>query len=172
MKKLFLVSSFLLLASLVSFGQNDIQIGSPNYNMNNQKQAGFFDYSDPSSVNIKVQLWGYVKYPGYYVIPARSNINDLLSLAGGPMEDALLDDVRIFKTKEDGTSVLLKYNYNDLVWEDSLKTQIFFPRLQAGDMIVVPGEPRYFVRQDIAFYLGIVTALASLTALILSIVNN
>jgi hypothetical protein len=171
MKNLFLISTLFILISGISYGQNDVQIGSPNYNLNNQRQGGMFDYSDPSSVNIKVQLWGYVKYPGYYIIPARSNINDLISYAGGPMEDASLEDVRVFKITEDGTNVMLKYNYNSLMWEDSLTTRISFARLQAGDMVVVPGEPRYFVRQDIAFYLSVVTALASLAALILSIVN-
>lgn len=170
MKKLLIVSSFLFLVSSgLTFAQDDIQIGTPYSQLNNQRQGGLFDYSDPASVNIKVQLWGYVKYPGYYIIPARSNINELISLAGGPTEDALLEDVRVVKNKEDGSTVMLKYNYNDLMWEDTLTTKINFERLQAGDIVVVPGEPRYFLRQDVSFYLSVVTALASLAALILSI---
>ncbi|HMN48719.1 MAG TPA: SLBB domain-containing protein [Ignavibacteriaceae bacterium] len=167
-KKLFFILSILFL-SQISFAQDDIQIGSPYNNTNNQRQGGMFDYSDPSSVNIKVQLWGYVKFPGFYIVPARSTINELISLAGGPNEDALLSDIRVLKTTVDSTTVMLKYNYNDLMWEDSLKTKIKFVRLQAGDIIIVPGEPRYFVRQDISFYLSVVTALASLAALIISI---
>ena len=66
---------------------------------------------------------------------------------------------------------MVNHNYNDMVWEDEIKKQINFVRLEAGDIVVVPGEPRYFVREDIAFYLGIVTTLASLTALILSIIS-
>ena len=58
------------------------------------------------------------------------------------------------------------------MWKDSLNKKIYSVRLQAGDIVVVPGEPRYFVRQDIMFYLAIVTTLASLAALILSIINN
>ena len=58
-----------------------------------------------------------------------------------------------------------------MVWEDEIESQISFVRLEAGDIVVVPGEPRYFAREDIAFYLGIVTTLASLTALILSILS-
>lgn len=170
MKIFFLVSSLIILMSYqYSFAQDDIQIGTPYSQLNNQRQGGLFDYSDPSSVNIKVQLWGYVKYPGYYIVPARSNINELISLAGGPTEDALLEDVRVVRTKEDGNSYMLKYNYNDLMWEDSITTKINFDRLQAGDIVVVPGEPRYFLRQDVSFYLSVVTALASLAALILSI---
>jgi len=67
---------------------------------------------------------------------------------------------------------MVKYNYNNFMWKDSLNKKIYSVRLQAGDIVVVPGEPRYFVRQDIMFYLAIVTTLASLAALILSIINN
>ncbi len=64
---------------------------------------------------------------------------------------------------------MVKYNYNDIMWEDNLKTKIYSVRLQAGDIVVVPGEPRYFARQDVSFYMSIVTGLASLAALIISI---
>lgn len=64
---------------------------------------------------------------------------------------------------------MLRYNYNDTIWEESLINNFSIVRLEAGDIIVVPGEPVYFVRQDISFYLSVVTALASLAALIISI---
>ncbi len=168
MKKTLFIIMLLCISSQLSLAQDDIQIGNPNGTVR-QVQGGLFDYSDPSGINIKVQLWGYVKYPGFYIIPARSNINELISLAGGPTEDALLNDVRVLKIKDDSTTTLLKYNYNDLMWSENLTTKITIARLQAGDVVVVPGEPRYFLRQDVSFYLSIVTALASLAALIISI---
>lgn len=64
---------------------------------------------------------------------------------------------------------MLRYNYNDTMWEESLINNFSIVRLEAGDIIVVPGEPVYFVRQDISFYHSVVTALASLAALIISI---
>ncbi|HQF43271.1 MAG TPA: SLBB domain-containing protein [Ignavibacteriaceae bacterium] len=157
----------LLPFSILLYAQDDVQIGS-NLNNYRQAQGGLFDYSDPSGINIKVQLWGYVKFPGYYIIPSYSNMSDLLSFAGGPLEDAILKDVRIYR-RTDEKSELFKYNFNDLLWEDSLKTDFSFPKLNAGDVVVVPGEPRYFLRQDISFYLSLTTALASIVALIISI---
>jgi len=168
MKKTLFIIILLCASSQISFAQDDIQIGNPNGNIR-QVQGGLFDYSDPSGINIKVQLWGYVKYPGFYIIPARSNVNELISLAGGPTEDALLNDIRVLKIKDDSTITMLKYNYNDLMWSDDLLTKITIAKLQAGDVVVVPGEPRYFLRQDVSFYLSVVTALASLAALIISI---
>ncbi|MEO8233120.1 MAG: SLBB domain-containing protein [Ignavibacteriota bacterium] len=168
MKKIFFISLFSFLFAITVFAQDDVQIGS-NLNNYRQTQGGLFDYSDPSGINIKLQLWGYVKYPGYYVIPSNSTLNDLLSFAGGPLEDAMMNDIRIYRQKETKDNKLTKYDLNDLLWNDSLSTEIVFPNLHAGDVVLVPGEPRYFLREDIAFYLSITTALASLAALIISI---
>ncbi len=164
---LIIITVFIFLAPVAA--QEDIQIGSLKYDQ--RYQSGFFDFSDPTGINIKVQLWGYVKYPGYYIIPARSSANDLISLAGGPTQDALMEDIRILRTNLDSSNTIYRYNYNDLLWGDEFNEPIKFPRLYAGDMIIVPGEPRYFVRQDISFYLSITTALASTAALILSIIK-
>jgi len=167
-----LVIILIVLCTISPFGfiyaQDDIQIGSTG---RTNATGALYDYSSPSAVNIKVQLWGYVRYPGFYIIPAGTSINELLSLAGGPMEDANLSDIRVVKIKEGSQTVMMKYNYNDLVWEDKLKTQIQFTRIDAGDIIVVPGEPRYFVREDISFYLGLLTAIASLAALVISVIS-
>lgn len=151
-----------------AYSQDDIQIGS--HGATGNQNGGLFDYSDPSAVNIKVQLWGYVEFPGYYIVPSGFSINELISLAGGPTQDALLNDIRVIKLREGSKTVMMKYNYNDMMWDESINSQINYVRLDAGDIVVIPGEPRYFVREDIAFYLGIVTTLASLAALIISII--
>jgi hypothetical protein len=165
--------SFLFITGFytLTHSQDDIQIGSPSGRVLTAPSGAYYDYSSPSEINIKVQLWGYVRYAGFYIVPSGISINELISYAGGPTEEARLDDIRVTKIKEGTQTKMIKYNYNDIVYEDEIKSQINFVRLEAGDIVVVPGEPRYFVREDIAFYLGIVTTLASLTALILSIIS-
>jgi hypothetical protein len=171
--KLLLTFATCILSLSSLFAQEDIQIGGTEYRLN--QQTGFFDFSDPDAINIKVQLWGYVRYPGYYVIPARSSVNELISLAGGPLEDAKIEDIRIIRANVDSSTSMFKYNYNAFLWEDELGTIVKFPRLLAGDMIMVPGEPRYFVREDITFFLQIFTALAAITsaaAIIISVTKD
>ena len=158
---------FVVLSTLI-YAQQDIQIGSPN--TNRTSQGGLYDYSDPNAVNIKVQLWGYVKYPGYYIVPAGTSVNELISLGGGPLEDATLNEIRVVKIKEGSQTVMQKYDYDELVWEDKITKQINYIRLDAGDIVVVPGEPRYFVREDISFYVGLITSLASIASLVVSII--
>lgn len=171
MKKTIILTA-LLIAFFFEFihAQDDIQIGSPN-STRPAATGALYDYSTQSAINIKVQLWGYVRFPGVYIVPEGTSVNELISLAGGPTEDATLEDLRVVKIKEGTKTFMVKYDYNDLVWEENIKTEINYVRLAAGDIVVVPGEPRYFVREDIAFYLGVLTALASITALILSIIS-
>ena len=164
---LIIITVFLFLPSMLA--QEDIQIGS--LKLDQRQLTGFFDFSDPAGINIKVQVWGYVRFPGYYVIPARSSINELLSLAGGPNEDARLEDIRILRTGPDTTTIMLKYNYEDLLWNDNLTVPVKFPRMYAGDMLIVPGEPRYFFRENVSFTLSIVSALASIAILVISIIK-
>lgn len=152
-----------------SIAQEDVQIGSTKYY--SRMMGGYFDYSDPTGINIKVQVWGYVKYPGYYIIPARSSVSELLSLAGGPNEQALMNDIRILRTNVDSSTVLFKLDYDDLLWGENLQTMVKFPRIMAGDILIVPGEPRYFVREDITFILSITFTIASLASLIISIIK-
>ena len=170
MKNIFFVSIFLIFTSFTAVAQDDVQIGS-NFRDRTQSQGGLFDYSDPAGFNIKVQLWGYVKYPGYYVVPANSTLNDLLSYGGGPVLDAMLDDIRIYRKTETGNEELMKYNLDDLLWGDSLASKIIFPKLIAGDVILVPGEPRYFVREDIQFFVSLSLAIATLAVLIISLTD-
>jgi hypothetical protein len=168
--KLFCYIFFIITLNTFLYSQTDIQIGSQRTGAS--QTGALFDYSDPNSVNIKVQLWGYVQFPGFYIVPAGISLNELISLGGGPTEDATLNEIRIVKIKAGLQTKMNKYNYNDLMWEENINSNIQYIVLDAGDVVVVPGEPRYFVRQDIAFYLGIVTALASIAALIISITNN
>ena len=62
MKTIFIIGLFAIIFMVPAYSQEDIQIGS-NLNNYRQTQGGLFDYSDPSGINIKIQLWGYVRYP-------------------------------------------------------------------------------------------------------------
>jgi polysaccharide export outer membrane protein len=157
--------------SIMIFAQNsELQVGS-NTNQLRQNQGAFYDYSDPTTLNIKVAVWGFVKYPGKYVIPMESNVYDLLSYAGGPTEDAHLDDLRIFRTLEDSTREMVKFNYNDLLWDENLKEFKKAPGLDAGDILLVPGSQRLYFKDYLQIGLSVFSALISLTILILNITN-
>jgi hypothetical protein len=132
---------FLLAAKVNTFAQdNDVQVGTVPRNPS--QMFGLFDYSDPTKVNIKVSIWGYVKYPGKYIVPVNSTLRDLLSIAGGPTADAYLDDVRLVRTLADSTQQVFTYNFSELILEPSITKKVPNQTLQPGDMLFMPGQPR------------------------------
>ena len=151
------------------FGQEDVQIGKSLKSQLTNYRGAYFDYSDPDAINIKVLVWGNVEFPGEYFIPASNSVNDLLALAGGPTTNAELDDLRIFRIGSDSVQHMIKFDYNDLLWNNHLTRQIKIPSLQAGDILLVPGKPRFFFRDYFSIILSIVSALTSIAILMVTI---
>jgi hypothetical protein len=168
--KNFIILIIFLLSSAPLFPQDDdIRIGTNLGNIRQQTQGALFDYSDPESINIKVLVWGFVKYPGQYIIPSYSSVNDLLSLAGGPLEAARIEDLRILRVDKDSVQTLIKFDYNDLLWNDDLTAQLNVPNIQAGDILLVPGEPRYYFKDYFSLTLSVVSTLVSIATLIFTL---
>lgn len=110
-------------------------------------RSGLHDFSDPGAVNIKVAVWGYIAMPGKYIVPEYTSISDLISYAGGPSQDAEMDDLRIYRVLEDGKEEMMKFSYNDIMWENNLSSKLrAMPNLKASDILVVPGSPKLFFR--------------------------
>jgi len=152
------------------YAQDDLQIGS-SFDQFRQAQGAFFDYSDPESVNIKVSVWGFVKFPGKYVIPYYSNAYDLLSYAGGPTENANLEDIRIFREGEDSVQTFINLDYDDFLWNKKLTSHKRAPKVIAGDILLVPGEDRLYFRDYFTLTLSVVSVLISLAILVINIVD-
>jgi protein involved in polysaccharide export with SLBB domain len=169
MKKL--LFTLLYLFPVLVFGQNgDIQIGS-SLNQLRQSQGALYDYSDPESVNIRVAIWGFVKFPGKYIIPINSTVNDLLSLSGGPTDDAHLNELKLIRIAEDSSQVVVDLSYEDVMWDKEVKVFSRNRQITAGDILVVPGEQRLYFRDYLTISLSVVSTLISLSILILNIVK-
>lgn len=173
MKKIIFSAIVLLLISDLGFSQvRDYELGSVS-NSRRGSFGGFYDYSDPESINIKVSVWGFVKYPGRYFIPDRTTILDLMSFVGGPLDDSNLDELRIYRLDENNNEIMLPVDYNDVMWEENLDSKYRkVPDLKASDILVVPGEPRLYFMDWFSIGLSVFSALISLTILILNIQNN
>jgi protein involved in polysaccharide export with SLBB domain len=46
----------------------------------------------------QVNIWGYVRNPGRYEIPTSTDLVQLISFAGGPIQDANMDKVKITRS--------------------------------------------------------------------------
>lgn len=151
----------------VNAQDEDYQIGL-NQNYIRQSAGGYYDYADPDGINIKVAVWGYVKYPGKYVVPKRSDIKDLISYAGGVDDNAYLDDIRIYRVDGKEEQKLIRFDYEDLWWGEGLKTDLDISRLEAGDILIVPGRNRLYWENYFTLILSSLGFLISLATLIIT----
>ena len=164
--------SLLLFGSLNYAQSNDTKIGIDYGSLKMNPQGAVYDYSDPQSINIKVAVWGNVKFPGRYIVPEYTNAKDLLSYAGGPTQDALLEELRIYRTREDSTQEFIPLNYNDLLWSKNPQKVPVAPQIKAGDVLLAPGEPRLYTKDYLSISLSIISTLISLSILIINIVRK
>lgn len=169
-KSIFYLIFTALLFAEIHAQTRDYELGSQSFGTRYNRYGGFYDYSDPTSVNIKVSVWGFVKYPGRYMIPEYSSIIDLFSYVGGPTDDSNLDELRLYRVDENNKEIMIPFDLNDLVWEKGLKSKKKnLPKLKPSDILVVPGEPRLYFMDWFSIGLSIFSALISLTILVLTI---
>ena len=162
MKKLLLAFAILFLIKANIYAQSEgIQLGSMN-TVRTIASGGYYDYSDPQAVNIKVAVWGWVRFPGKYIIPAYCNVNDLLSYAGGPTDAAHLEDLKLMRTAPDSTQTMIDIKYKDIVVQNDVTSMIKPPKLQPGDILVVSGEPRLYFPN---YFSIVITALSTIISL-------
>lgn len=155
-----------------AFPQSDKEkVGSES---RNYFQGSLFDYSDNNKVNIEVNVWGYAKNSGKYIIPKGSTFQDLLSYSGGPQPEANLEDIRLLRQKNDSLGIkenqVLNMNYDDFLWKDSINTKkIVNPVLEPGDVIIFTGGPRYFFRDNLTLITSISSFLLSIAIFIVTL---
>lgn len=81
-----------------------------------------------------VMVLGQVRSPGAYLLPQGSRLLDAISLAGGVLPGASLDQITITRT-EDDQDVILQADFHALTHQLALNTN--YP-IQEGDVIFVP----------------------------------
>jgi SLBB domain len=172
MRKILLLAFITICFSVQNYAQiRDYELGAQTQNSRRMNMyGGFFDYSDPESINIKVSVWGFVKYPGRYIIPDYTSVVDLMSYVGGPTDDSNLEDLRIYRLDENKNEQMIPIDFNDLMWESELEDKYKkIPQIKPSDILVVPGEPRLYFRDWFGIGLSVFSALISLTILIITI---
>lgn len=158
---------FFLLTISITAQTKDYELGSQR--LYQQYSGGYYDYSDQLSLNIKVAVWGFVRFPGRYNVPINTTMSDLISFAGGPSDDAHLEDLRLYRVNEASEQEMIKFDFNDIMWEENLrgyKREV--PALRAGDILVVPGTPRLYFKDWFSITLSVISTLISLSILILN----
>lgn len=69
--------------------------------------------NDGGELMKKVNIWGYVKNPGRYEVPASTNLVQMIAYAGGPRDHALMDEVKVFRDAQTGRSIIKEVNVEE-----------------------------------------------------------
>jgi len=104
--------------------------------------ATAFVFGSAEGVNIEVSLWGYVSKPGLYKIPHTTDLVSLISLAGGPRENARLDDVRIIRLVNNSENNKMEERIIRVNLEEFIEKgdRSVIPILKPGDVVVMTGS--------------------------------
>lgn len=171
--KYFVSTAVLLVFISVSYSQIDSSLILGMSTKSNS--AALFDLSDPTGINMEVNMWGYVRYPGRYRIPINTTFMDIISYAGGPTDESNLKEIRIIRDANNQSKKpsVIKLNYEDILWEDKISNQPKMnPVLMPGDVIVVMKEKRYSFREDLSIYIPILTSIISIATFFITLSNN
>ena len=97
---------------------------------------------------IPINIWGYVRRPGQYMVPNNTDLISLISFAGGPSEGAKIKGVKIVRSNSRiGNRV---WNVNVQKFLDSADGR-YIPVLKPGDTVVVKGSAFSKIRNFFSF---------------------
>lgn len=131
----------------------------------NAQAGAYYFVARSNEMTMQVNIWGFVQHPGRYEVSMNIDLVQLLSFAGGPTNDADMDDVRIFRiVKRDGIVSVKDIRINlknlDKVEESKLL-------LLPGDTIFIDHTSWMTVRDIVS----VVTSAVIVTAAVVQIMN-
>jgi hypothetical protein len=113
-------------------------------------------------LKINTYIWGQVAKPGLYIVPDDTDLLTLLSLAGGPREDAKLTKIRIVRPTAQGEKIIW---INMKKYLESGDEQMI-PVMQPGDTVIVAGTIFYAFSRMTDFLSKTAIALSLYTTLV------
>jgi len=172
---LFLITALFFLNPSFAFAQQEENQHDGASNRGAQYFLGAQD-----ELLFKVNIWGFVRKPGQYMVPKDTDLISLISFAGGPLEQAKIKRVKIIRVAESAAHNVApqsgnsRFNQNEpmlasrsngaslnkpspQVIEVNIKKyietgqQALIPELRPGDTIVVPGGTLHFLGKAMDF---------------------
>ncbi|MEO8167035.1 MAG: SLBB domain-containing protein [bacterium] len=131
----------------------------------NAQAGAYYFVARSNEMTMQVNIWGFVQHPGRYEVSMNVDLIQLLSFAGGPTNDADMDDVRISRiVKRDGVVSMKDIRINmknlDKIQESKLL-------LEPGDTIFID-HTSWLTMRDVV---SVVTTAAIVTAAVAQMLN-
>lgn len=87
-----------------------------------------------AQLQVVVHIWGEVRNPGEFFVPAGTNVLELVSKAGGPTEYGNMSKVKLTRSLNE-TDRAITIDLNDYLGKQHAEP---LPMLQTGDVVRVP----------------------------------
>lgn len=113
-----------------------------------KNRAAQYFLSSGDELLIPVNIWGFVKNPGQYMVPNNTDLISLLSYAGGPTESAKLSTIRIVRNDLKEGNKVWKINVDKFLEKGDLR---LIPVLKPGDTIIVKGTTYHWITKSLDF---------------------
>lgn len=124
--------------------------------------AAYYYLSKPGELTMQVNIWGYVHHPGRYEIPTNTDIIQLLSFAGGPIQDGNIGKIKISRLITVDSRSTHKEIYLDL---DDLT------KISPDELLLSPDDIIYIDRTGWAKFRDVLTVVTS-TAMITTAITG
>lgn len=122
--------------------------------------AEYFYRSDSDDILVPVHVLGAVKSPGLYHVPLKSNLVTILTVAGGPTGEAMLDEVVV---KNQQTNQVDEIDLEEMI-RDTARSQEF---VMKGNEVVFIKARQPWINNNVATTLSVV---GGLLATVLSVI--
>lgn len=155
MKHLFIIIICSIALNLSCFAQDAVP-STPSTVSSAYSYSGTM--GDEEQLRIYTQIWGQVRKPGFYLVPDDTDLLTLISLAGGPTENAKLSKIRIVRADEESAE-------GEVLWINVKKyldtgNIDLIPVLKPGDTIIVSGTVFYGMERVADFLAKFATVLS------------
>jgi hypothetical protein len=106
-------------------------------------QAARYFLGNESEILMQINVWGFVRQPGQYMVPYDTDLIALLSYAGGPQEQAKVKNIKIIrKNAEDEKKRVITINVKQFMETGDPE---LVPVLKPGDTVIVAGTTFHFI---------------------------
>lgn len=124
--------------------------------LNFRNRGAQYTIGNEDELLIKVNIWGFVRMPGQYLVPSDTDLISLISYAGGPIDGAETKKVKLVRTTEftpDGKNrnmdqKIFYYNIKEFLDEGDMNLN---PQLMPNDTIVMKGSTSHLLSKIIGY---------------------
>jgi len=120
-----------------SSGHTEGRVFSDRIHAQRVGEEGQYYLNEYNELLIRVNIWGRVRSPGQYFVPATTDLITLISIAGGPDHRSRLSDITVVRESKTGGSEVIEVNVKKY-----LKTgdKRLIPDLEPEDTVVIHGS--------------------------------